>query len=505
MGEVFTLLGEGFARALTPENLGFAFLGVLIGSLVGVLPGIGPITAISLLIPLSFGLDPTSGLILLSGIYYGSMYGGSTTSILIRTPGEVASIVTTLDGYEMAKQGRAGPALATAAIGSSVAGTVSTVGLMLLAPALATVAISFGAAEYFLLMLLALSMVSSLTTGSALKALIATLFGLAIAMVGIDPQSSVPRFTFGILELNDGIDFALVAIALFALPEAFLNMARRSAARPPEPQRIEGSILMTREDWRRSLGPYGRGSALGFFIGVLPGIGPTLASFLSYAMERRLSRHPERFGRGAIEGVAGPETANNAAVGGAMVPLFTLGIPGSATTALLLFVFIMYGLQPGPQMFDTNSQLIWAIIASMYVGNAMLLILNLPLVGVFARLLKTPPVPLYTGVLAFSVLGAYALNFNRFDLLLLFGFGIVGYLMQRYGFPLAPAVLALVLGELIEQNLRRALSISDGDLTAFVQRPISLVLIALILLVAVLPPVLRLLRARRTAARGRTT
>jgi putative tricarboxylic transport membrane protein len=499
VSEVFTLLGEGFAQALTPANLGFAFLGVLTGTLVGVLPGIGPITAISLLIPLSFGLEPVSGLILLSGIYYGAMYGGSTTSILIRTPGEVASIVTTLDGYEMAKQGRAGPALATAAIGSFVAGTVSTIGLMLLAPTLASVATSFGAAEYFLLMLLALSMVSSLTTGSALKAAIATLFGLAIAMVGIDPQTSVPRFTFGVLNLNDGIDFALVAIALFAIPEALMNMARRRAARVPEPQKIEGSILMTRDDWRRSLGPYGRGSILGFFIGVLPGIGPSLASFLSYVMEKRLSKQPERFGRGAIEGVAGPEAANNAGVGGAMVPLFTLGIPGSATTALLLFVFIMYGLQPGPRMFETNPQLIWAIIASMYIGNAMLLVLNLPLVGVFARLLKTPAVPLYTGVLALSVLGVYALNFNQFDLLLLFGFGLVGYLMQRYGFPLAPAVLALVLGGLVEQNLRRAMSISDGDVNVFFTRPISLALVVLILLVAVLPPLVRLRRVRRGA------
>ena len=497
MGEVFVRLGEGFGQALTPENLAFSFLGVLIGTLVGVLPGIGPITAISLLIPLSFGLDPVTGLIFLCGIYYGAMYGGSTTSILIRTPGEVSSIVTTLDGYEMAKQGRAGPALATAAIGSFVAGTISTVALMLLAPALASVALSFGAAEYFLLMLLALSMVSSLTTGSALKALIATLFGLSLAMVGIDSQTSVPRFTFDVLYLNDGIDFALLAIALFALPESLLNLAQRYTGPPPEPEKIEGSILMSREEWRSSVGPWGRGSALGFFIGVLPGIGPSLASFLSYVMEKRISRDPDRFGKGAIEGVAGPEAANNAGVGGALVPLLTLGIPGSATTALLLFVFMMYGLQPGPQLFDTNPQLVWAIIASLYIGNAMLLVLNLPLVGVFARLLKMPAVLLYTGIMAFAVLGVYALNFSQFDLLMLLGFGIVGYLMQRYGFPLAPAVLALVLGELVEQNLRRALTISDGDVTIFVQRPISLTLLVVIFFVAVLPPLLRLLRSRQ--------
>ena len=415
------------------------------------LPGIGPVTAIALLIPLSFGLDPVSGLIFLSGIYYGSMYGGSTTSILIRTPGEVASVVTTLDGYEMAKQGRAGPALSTAAIGSFVAGTFSTLGLMLLAPALASVAIAFGSAEYFLLMLLALAMVSNLTTGSRLKALIATLFGLSIAMVGIDPQTSVQRFTFGVPYLSDGIDFALMAIALLALPEAFTNMAARGtshaggAAHP-------GLHLDDPRGLAALRRPLLAGSILGFLIGVLPGIGPSLASFLSYGMEKRLSKHPEQFGRGAIEGVAGPETANNAGVGGAMVPLFTLGIPGSATTALLLFVFMMYGLQPGPQLFDTNPELIWAIIASMYIGNVMLLVLNLPLVGLFAQMLKTPPAMLYSGVIAFSVLGAYALNFNVFDMLMLLGFGLVGYLMQRYDFPMAPAVLALVLGILAEQT-----------------------------------------------------
>jgi len=498
MADILSRLAEGFGEAFTVANLIFAFCGVLIGTLVGVLPGIGPVTAIALLIPLSFGLDPVSGLILLSGIYYGSMYGGSTTSILIRTPGEVASVVTTLDGYEMAKQGRAGPALSTAAIGSFVAGTFSTLGLMVLAPALATVAIAFGSAEYFLLMLLALVMVSNLTTGSQLKALIATLFGLSVAMVGIDPQTSVQRFTFGVPYLSDGIDFALMAIALLALPEAFTNMAARGTSHL-DAQRIQGSIWMTREDWRRSAGPYWRGSILGFLIGVLPGIGPSLASFLSYGLEKRLSKQPEQFGRGAIEGVAGPETANNAGVGGAMVPLFTLGIPGSATTALLLFVFMMYGLQPGPQLFDTNPELIWAIIASMYIGNVMLLVLNLPLVGLFAQLLKTPPAMLYSGVIAFSVLGAYALNFNVFDMLMLLGFGLVGYLLQRYDFPMAPAVLALVLGILAEQHLRRALSVSNGDLMTFVERPISLALLVFIVLVLVLPPAIRFLRARQAA------
>ncbi|MQA85902.1 MAG: tripartite tricarboxylate transporter permease [Streptosporangiales bacterium] len=488
MGELLSHLGEGFGQALTPTNLGYAFAGVLIGTIVGVLPGIGPITAIALLIPLSFGLDPLSGLILLAGIYYGSMYGGSTTSILIRTPGEVATVVTTLEGHEMARRGRAGPALATAAIGSFAAGTFSTLALMLLAPVLVTVAIAFGSAEYFLLMLLALAMTSSLTTGSRLKALIAMLFGLAVATVGIDPQTSVERLTFGILNLNDGIDFALVAIALFAVPEALSSLSRDTSA-AEQMQRIQGRIWMNREDWRRSVGPYGRGSVIGFLAGLLPGIGPTLGSFVSYATERKLARGRAEFGKGAIEGVAGPESANNAGVGGAMVPLLTLGIPGSATTALLLFVFMMYGLQPGPLMFREEPGLVWAIIASMYVGNAVLLFLNLPLVGLFVRLLKIPAPLLYTGVLSFAVLGAYAIGFNLFNMLLLFGFGIVGFLMQRYGFPLAPAVLGLVLEPLIEQNLRRALKIAGGDPLTFLHRPISLVLVVLIAL-AVLSPLL---------------
>ena len=496
-------LAEGFGEAFTVANLLFAFCGVLIGTLVGVLPGIGPVTAIALLIPLSFGLDPVSGLILLSGIYYGSMYGGSTTSILIRAPGEVASVVTTLDGYEMAKNGRAGPALSTAAIGSFVAGHVLHSGPDAPGP---------GARERRHRLRLGGVLPADVPRahdglqpdhGLGAKGLISTLFGLSIAMVGIDPQTSVQRFTFGVPYLSDGIDFALMAIALLALPEAFANMAAR-CRNHEETQHIQGSIWMTREDWRRSVGPYWRGSILGFLIGVLPGIGPSLASFLSYGIEKRISKHPEEFGKGAIEGVAGPETANNAGVGGAMVPLFTLGIPGSATTALLLFVFMMYGLQPGPQLFDTNPELIWAIIASMYIGNVMLLVLNLPLVGLFAQLLKTPPAMLYTGVIAFSVLGAYALNFNVFDMVMLFGFGIVGYVMQRYDFPMAPAVLALVLGILAEQHLRRALSVSNGDFMTFIERPISLALVALILAVAILPPVIRAVRARRAPREDET-
>jgi putative tricarboxylic transport membrane protein len=485
--DIFSNIISGFSAVLTLETLAFAFIGVLIGTLTGILPGIGPITAIALLIPLSYGLEPMTGLIMLIGIYYGSMYGGSTTAILIKTPGEVASIVTTLDGYEMARQGKAGRALSAAAIGSFIAGTLATVGLMLLAPILAKTAYYFGSAEYFLLILLAMSMVSSLTTGSSLKAYISTLFGLSIAMVGLDLQTSVPRFTFGVPNLLDGIDFVLIAIALFAIPEAIENMAQKGKSTKMNVQKIKGSHWMTREDWKRSIGPFGRGSVLGFLIGVLPGIGPSLASFLSYGMEKKLSKHPEEFGKGAIEGVSGPEAANNAGVGGALVPLFTLGIPGSATTALLMFIFMMYGLQPGPGMFDSNPTLLWAIIASMYIGNIMLLILNLPLVGVFASLLKLPIVPLFVGVVAFSVLGVYGINFNQFDLILLFAFGLIGYAMTRFDFPLAPAVMALVLGPLLEQNFRRSMEITNGNLLTFIQRPISLVITIFIVIVVIIP------------------
>lgn len=468
----------------------FAFIGVFIGTVIGVLPGIGPITAIALLIPLSFGMEPLHGLILLSAIYYGSMYGGSITATLIRTPGEVASVVTAIDGYEMARRGRAGPALATAAIGSFIAGTTAVVGLMLLSPVLVEVAVFFGAQEYFLLMLLALMMASTLTTGSRLKAWLATLLGLAVGMIGLDPQTGTPRETFGLLQLHDGIDFAIFAMALFAVPEAVNNLCNRGKA--AEPMKVQGKLWMSREDWRRSRGPYARGSVLGFLIGVMPGIGPSLAAFMSYVLEKRISKHKEEFGKGAIEGVAGPEAANNAGVGGAMVPLLSLGIPGSATTALLLFVFMMYGLQPGPLLFQSNPGLVWAIIASMYVGNVVLLVLNLPLVGLFVKLLSIPAPLLFSGVLAFVVLGAYALSFSLFSMLTLLVFAVIGFFMEEYGIPLAPAVLALVLAPLLETNLRRGLKISGGDLTTFVDRPASLTLVVVCGLVMLAPLISRL-------------
>lgn len=495
--EALSGLLTGLAGALTPTNLLFVFLGVLIGTVVGVLPGLGPITAIALLIPLSFGLEPASGIILLSGIYYGAMYGGSITSILIRTPGEVASAVTALDGYPMARQGRAGAALATSAVGSYIGGVVAVFGLVLVSPLLIDIALSFGAAEYTVLLVGALALTASLISGSRLKALISIVVGMCIAMVGLDPQSSMPRWTFGTLELSDGVDIALLAIALFAVPEALRHLAtgqKDSAAGVT----ATGRTWMTKRDLRLSAPAYGRGTVVGFFSGLLPGLGPTLGTFASYSLEKRVAS-PERrklFGNGAIEGVAGPETANNAGVGAAMIPMLTLAVPGSATTALLLFVFQMYGLQPGPQLFDSDPELVWTIVASMLVGNTMLLMLNFPMVKVFVQLLKVPPPLLYGGVLAFSVLGAYALTFSAFSLLLLLAVGLLGYVMQENGFPLTPMILAAVLAPLLENNLRRTLVISNGDWWVFLQRPVSLTLLILFVLGAAAPALLTLRRRR---------
>lgn len=488
---------DGLAAALTPTNLLFVFAGVLIGTVVGVLPGLGPITAIALLIPLSFGLEPTAGLILLSGVYYGAMYGGSITSILIRTPGEIASAVTALEGHAMARRGQAGPALATAAIGSFIGGTLAVLGLVFLSPLLVQVATAFGAAEYAMLLFGALLLTGTLMTGSRLKATVAVLVGMALGIVGLDPQDTVPRWTFGSLELSDGINVALLAMALFAVPEAIRHLALRER-RTADRMRVQRA-WMSREDLRRSVPPYARGTVIGFLAGLMPGLGPTLGAFASYAVEKKVAR-PERrqmFGRGAIEGVAGPETANNAGVGGAMVPMLALAIPGSATTALLLFVFQMYGLQPGPQLFERSPDIVWAIIASMFIGNAMLLVLNLPLVKVFVQLLRVPPPLLYAGVLAFVFLGAWALTFSLFSLLLLLAVGLIGYAMQENGFPLTPALIAAVLVPLLELNTRRALIISDGRWDVFLTRPLSVTLLILILLAAAAPAVLRALARSR--------
>lgn len=490
-------LGNGFASAIQPLSLLFALVGVLLGTIVGVLPGIGPISAIAILIPVSFGMEPMHGLILLCGIYYGSMYGGSITATLIKTPGEVASAVTAIEGYEMAKKGRAKAALASAALGSFFAGTLAIVGLTFLSPVLVKVATVFGASEYFLLMVMALLLSTTMTTGSRIKSLIAIFIGLSIGIIGLDFQTGLPRQTFGLSFLQDGIDFTIFAMALFAIPESIKQLSIYLSQRKTQKiQEVDDGKWMTKEDWRRSAGPWARGSVLGFIIGVLPGVGPSLAAFMSYIMEKRVSKNRDQFGKGAIEGVAGPEAANNAGVGGAMIPLFSLGIPGSATTALLLFVFTMYGLQPGPLLFEKESSLIWTIIASMYIGNIALIFLNLPAVGLFVKLLKLPNEILFGSILVLVCVGAYAIEFSLVGLLMIGVFGLLGYFMEKADVPLAPAILAMVLLPLMENNLRRMLQISGGSLMPVLTRPVSLGIV-IFLVVGILGPMAFRLWLRR--------
>lgn len=486
--EVLTHLGNGFSTALAPINLLYCFIGVLMGTVIGVLPGIGPISGVAILIPVTYGMNPTTALIMIAGVYYGAMYGGSTTSILINTPGESSSVVTTMDGYQMARQGNAGAALAVAAIGSFVAGTISILLLMLMAPALAEFAIKFGPPEYFSLMVLGLTAVASLGEQDMVKSLISMTAGLMLSTVGIDLQTGTARFTFGSAELLDGIDFLIPALAFFAMAEVY-----DVSSRPDEDWEkvtIRDRLWLSRQQFKESAGPILRGSFLGFFLGVLPGAGATISSFMSYMMEKRLSKRPQEFGQGAIAGVAGPESANNAAAGGALVPLLTLGLPGSGTTAVMLGALMMFGLRPGPLLIPEHPELFWGLVASMYVGNAILLILNLPLVGIFTRMLEIPRGVLMPMVLAFAFLGVWAGNTSTFDVVLLALFAAAGYFMRLLQFPPAPLILSLVLGDLMEQAMRQSLTISDGNPLIFVTRPISLGLLLLALL-SVLYPVLR--------------
>ncbi|HUC90509.1 MAG TPA: tripartite tricarboxylate transporter permease [Paenibacillus sp.] len=496
--EVFQFLADGFASALRWHNLLFALVGVLIGTAVGVLPGIGPMSGVALLIPVTStmtgGLGPeeaaTSAIILLAGVYYGAMYGGSTTSILLNTPGESSSVVTTLDGYQMAKQGRAGAALSISAIGSFVAGIIALIALVLVAEPLSNVAVRFGPAEYFSLMLLGLAAVSGLAGKSMTKALMMTVFGLLLATIGMDNVSGVARFTYGQAVLYTGLEFLTIAVGLFALGEVFKTIIGREYA-VGTIARV-GRILPTRQDLKDSAGPIARGSLLGFFIGVLPGAGATLASFFSYIMEKKISKNPQKFGTGAIAGVAAPESANNAASGGAMIPLLTLGIPGSGTTAILMGALIMYNVQPGPLLFDEHPEVAWGLIASMFIGNLMLLVLNMPLVKLFAKIIETPPKYLLPIIVAISVFGVYAVQYSTFDLLLLIACGIAGYFLAKNDFPLAPLVLGLVLGPMIENNMRRALTGSDGDFSIFFAKPISAVFLIGAALWLVVPLLLKL-------------
>lgn len=498
--ETLTHILNGFAVCLQPVNLWYTFLGVFMGTIIGVLPGIGPSAGIALLIPVTFGMDPTPALIMMAGIYYGTKYGGSTTAILIRTPGEAASVMTTIDGYEMARKGRAGAALAVSAIGSFIAGTMGVVALTLFAVPLTSMALKFGPAEYFTLMLFAMTAVASLSGKSPAKGLLSTILGLMIATIGIDLQSGQARFTMGVPEFQDGVGFIVVVVGLFAVAEVFRGMEQLYKGTAPQMIRISGKLWLTKEEWKRSVGPIWRGGIIGFVIGVLPGAGGTIASILSYTAEKRLSKHPEEFGKGAIEGVAGPESANNSDTAGAMVPLLTLGVPGGGATAVMLGAFIMYGIQPGPLLFQSRPDLVWGLVDSMYIGNIMLLILNLPLIGLFVRLLYIPSGILYPLIVAISVIGTYAINGSMLDLHLILLFGVVGYIFDKVDIPVAPLVLSLVLGGIMEQSFRQAMTISDGNPAVFVGSGITVTLVVLSVLSIALPSILPRLKALKSSS-----
>lgn len=474
----FYALLQGFAVALTPMKLMYASIGVLLGTAVGVLPGIGPAVTVALLLPVTFKLDPSGSLIMFAGIYYGAMYGGSTTAILINTPGESASMATSLEGSLMAKSGRAGPALATAAIGSFVAGTIATAGIAFLAPWMVSVAVMFGPEDYFALMVLAFITVSATFGDSPLRGLISLFLGLALGLIGIDKLTGQSRLTFGLPELLDGVEVTTLAVGLFAVGEA-LHIASQPRVKE-EILRLSGSLWMTKEDWRRSWKPWIRGTFFGFPIGALPAGGAEIPTFLSYSTEKRLSNHPEEWGKtGAIEGVAGPEAANNASVAGTLVPLLSLGLPTSATAAILLAGFQQFGLNPGPLLFAENPQLVWGLIASLFIANVMLVILNLPLVGLWVQLLKIPTPWLYAGILMFAAMGSIATKGSVAELLMLIVFGVIGFFMRRHDYPVAPMVVGLILGPMAESQLRRALQISVGDPWVLVQSPIAATFLAI--------------------------
>jgi len=484
----------GFSVAFIPANILYCFIGVFIGTLIGVLPGIGPVGAMSILLPATVQIPPISSIIMLAGIYYGSMYGGSTTSILVNIPGEAASVVTCLDGYQMAKQGRAGPALGIAAFGSFIAGTLSVVGLAFLAPPLGEWALKFGPPEYFSVMVLGMTMLIYLASGSIPKAMMMALVGVLVASVGMDATSATQRFTLGILELNDGIGLIPLAMGLFGISEVLINVEqglRRELAK----EKIKG-LLPTRQDWKDSTAPIARGSLLGFLFGILPGGGGVTSSFVSYAVEKRISRHPEKFGKGAIEGVAGPESANNAATGGGFVPLLTLGIPSNPAMAMLLGALLIHGMQPGPLLMQKQPDLFWGVVTSMYVGNGMLLLLNLPMIGMWVQVLKIPYRILFPLILLFCLIGAYSINNSVADILIMILFGIVGYLMKKFEYEGAPLILAYVLGPMLEISLRQSLTISSGSFAIFFTRPIAAggMLLAILL---ILSPILPRIRKRR--------
>jgi len=480
----------------TPINLFFCFIGVLMGTLVGVLPGLGPTAAIALLLPNTFHVPPVTAIIMLSGIYYGAMYGGSTTSILVNIPGEAASVITCLDGYQMARKGRAGVALGVAAFGSFIAGTISVIGLMLVAPPLAKFALAFGPPEYFSLMLMGIVILIYLASGSILKALVMAVFGLLLGTIGMDSISGTQRLTFGLLELSDGIGLIPAIMGLFGVAEVISNV-EKEIKREVIAAKIK-NLLPNLQDWKDSFWPMIRGGILGFFIGILPGPAPVISAFSSYAIEKRLSKHPEKFGTGMIQGVAGPESANNAATGGAFIPLFTLGIPANSVIAILLGAFMIHGIQPGPMLISKYPELFWGTIMSMYLGNAMLLVLNLPLIGIWVKVLKVPYPILFPLILLFCLVGVFSLNYSKVEVALMIGFGVFGYLARKFQYEMAPLVLALVIGPMMENSLRLSLVISQGSPMIFLEKPIAAVFIFVSLALLISPFIPWIGRRRKT-------
>jgi putative tricarboxylic transport membrane protein len=492
VAETLQNLYLGFSVALQPSILVYAFLGCVIGTLVGMMPGLGPLAGISLLLPATFGLNPIIAVVLLAGVYYGAMYGGSTTSILLRIPGEAASVMTCVDGYAMTQNGRAGPALAIAALGSFIAGTLGVVGLMLMAPTLAAWALRFGPPEYTALLLMGLFILAYMSGGSMLKTLAMAVFGLMLGMIGIDIMSGYTRFSYGIVELGDGVGIVPVAVGLFGVSEILLN-AGQAVARDVQRPKLR-DLIPSREEFRLSMGPIARGSLLGFLIGIIPGSAHIISSFVSYGIERRLSKHPERFGKGAIEGVAGPESANNAAATGAFVPMMALGIPTSPVTAVMIAAIMVHGILPGPMLISQQPELFWGFVASMYVGNVVLLVLNLPMVGLFVNLLRIPYSYLYPCILCFCILGTYSVANNPVDVWILLVMGGIGYLLRKFGYDLAPVALGLVLAPMLELSLRQSLAMSAGNYRIFIERPIAATMFGLgvvLLLLAIKPLIFR--------------
>jgi len=489
--ETLQNLALGFSVALTPTVLFYAVLGCVVGTLVGVLPGLGPLAGISLLLPLTFGLNPTTAIVLLAGIYYGAMYGGSTTSILMRIPGEAASVITCVDGYAMTQQGRAGPALAIAAIGSFVAGTLSVVALMLLATPLATFALRFGPPEYTALLLLGLVVLSYMSSGAMPKTLAMATLGLVLGTIGIDAMSGFLRFTHGVTELGDGIGIVPVAVGLFGLSEILLTAGNETPPKVYQPKLRE--LVPTRQDVRRSTMPTLRGSVLGFLIGIIPGSAHIISSFVSYGIEKKLAKRPEEFGQGAVEGVAGPESANNAAASGAFVPMLALGVPSGPIPAVMMAALTIHGVSPGPLLMEQQPALVWGFIASMYVGNVVLLILNLPLVGLFVNLLRIPYAYLYPSIVVFCVIGVYAVSNSTVDVWIMLITGAIGYFLRKLDFDMAPVVLGLILSPMLELSLRQSLAMSAGHYGIFLQRPIAATMLAIVVVLLALSlwPVLK--------------